>query len=144
MGRCNIPSQYGPLVRQGEVIWAIDLTYFRNSTKVSPFLSSSAKTSRWVSPDIRKVEEAPTPIRRAQLIGSMEYDSGSTDRPQHPDCLGAAFFTNFAVRSGAGRNSLEAGISTTAGLLNISAMLSWRSFLEPTYPAVEAANGMLV
>ena len=101
-GRCNIPSQYGPLVRQGEVIWAIDLTYFRNSTKVSAFLSSSAKTSRWVSPDIRKVEEAPTPIRRAQLIGSMEYDSGSTDSSTTRRLPWRSFFYEFrgSVRGG--------------------------------------------
>src|SRR5882724_567550 len=69
----------GLLVRQGEEIWAIGLTYFRNSTKVSAFRFSSANTSRWVSTDIRKVEENLRPVRRAQLIGSMECDSGSTD-----------------------------------------------------------------
>lgn len=45
----------GLLVRQGEKVWAIDLKYFFNSTKVTAFCSSSANSLSWVLTDIRKV-----------------------------------------------------------------------------------------
>jgi hypothetical protein len=87
----------GLLVRQGQEIWAIGLAYFRNSTKVSAFRLSSANTSRWVSTDIRKLEEDPTPIRRAQLIGSMEDESGATDSSTTPRLPCRSFFYEFRV-----------------------------------------------
>jgi hypothetical protein len=80
----TILPNIGLLVCQGQEIWAIDLTYFRNSTKVSAFLSSTVKTTRWVSAGTRKAEEDPTPIRKAQLIGSVGYDSGATDSSTTP------------------------------------------------------------
>jgi len=87
----------GLLVSQGQEIWAIDLTYSRNSTKVSVFRFSAANTSRWVSPDIPKVEEDPKPTRRAQLIGSMEDESGATDSSTTPRLPWRSFFYEFRV-----------------------------------------------
>ena len=67
----------GLLVRQREKIWAIDLKYFFNSTKVSALRSSWANTLRWVSTDLRKVaakrrkrERAGQPTVRSRNISA--------------------------------------------------------------------------